>query len=261
MSKFDRLSSLINHFSLKVTPLQNAQVNFIIMQDIKAGEPTRILLAPLGFLPKPYSADESVMFSARKDWGGHDNPLFATLPTLIERYIDRNSDLSMLVRLLKTEYEAQRCGVGGVLNRLGEVLMIRIIRQQIELGPTPPGLLNGLADSRLSRAVVSMYQTPEKRWTNVDLAEIAGLSLSRFTELFNQRVGQTVQSYLRHWRMILACQDIERGDRIQTVATRYGYGSSEALSRAFQRQFGVNSTAYRNKFAKTSLVPKVKLNI
>jgi hypothetical protein len=139
MSEFDRLSSLINRFSLKVTPLQDAQVNLIIMQDIKTGEPTRILLAPPGFLPKPYSVDESVMFSARTDWGGHDNPLFATLPTLIERYIDRKSDLSMLVRLLKTESEAQRCGVGDVLNRLGEVLMIRIIRQQIELGSTTPG--------------------------------------------------------------------------------------------------------------------------
>jgi AraC-like DNA-binding protein len=248
MSEFDRLSSIINRFSLKVIPLQDAQVNLIIMQDIKTGEPTRILLAPLSFLPKPYSVDESVMFSARTDWGGRDNPLFATLPTLIEIHIDRNSDLSMLVRLLKTESEAQRCGVGGVLNRLGEVLMIRILRQQIELGSTATGLLNGLADSRLSRAIVSMHQTPEKRWTNVDLAEIAGLSLSRFTELFNQRVGQTVQSYLRHWRMILACQDIERGDRIQTIATRYGYGSSEALSRAFQRQFGDNPTAHRKKF-------------
>jgi len=245
MSKFDRLSSLINRFSLKVTPALDAQVNLIIMQDMNTGEPSQILLAPLSFLPKQTLADECIMFSARTDWGGRDNPLFATLPSLIDISIDRNSDLSMLVRLLKTEADAQRCGSGGVLNRLGEVLMIRILRQQIELGSTAPGLLNGLSDSRLSRAIVSMHETPGKRWKNEDLAEVAGLSLSRFTELFNHRVGQTVQSYLRHWRMVLACQDIERGDRIQTIATRYGYGSSEALSRAFRRQFGNNPITYR----------------
>jgi AraC-like DNA-binding protein len=74
---------------------------------------------------------------------------------------------------------------------------------------------------------------------------MAGLSNSRFSQLFNQQVGQTAQSYLRHWRMILASQDIERGDRIQTIASRYGYGSSEALGRAFQRQFGTNPIAHR----------------
>jgi len=138
------------------------------------------------------------MFGARKDWGGSDNLLFATLPDLIEINILHNPDLSMLVRLLKTEAEAQRCGVSGVLNRLGEVLTIRLLRQQIELGATAPGLLNGLTDSRLSRAIVSLHETPGKTWKNEGLAEIAGLSISRFTELCSQRVGQTAQSYLRH---------------------------------------------------------------
>ena len=248
MSEFDRLSSLINRFSLKVTPQQDAQFNLIILQHRISGEPTKILLAPLSFLPKLPPVDECIMFSARTDWGGRDNPLFATLPNLIEINILYNPDLSMLVRLLKTEAEAQRCGVGGVLNRLGEVLMISILRQQIELGATAPGLLNGLADSRLSRAIVSIHEAPGKRWNNEGLAAIAGLSISRFTELFNQRVGQTAQSYLRYWRMLLACQDIERGDRIQAIATRYGYGSSEALSRAFRRQFGNNPIAHRKSF-------------
>jgi hypothetical protein len=139
MSEFDRLSFLINRFSLKVTPLQDTQVNLIIMQDIETGEPTRILLAPLGFLPKPYSVDEPVMFSARKDWGGHDNPLFATLPTLIERYIDRNSDLSMLVRLLKTEYEAQRGGLNVNSGETSGNTQIRTARFK-HLRTWPPSL-------------------------------------------------------------------------------------------------------------------------
>jgi AraC-like DNA-binding protein len=245
MSEFDRLSSLISRFNLKVTPLHDAQANLVIMQNRDNGEPTRILLAPLGTLPTLKQTSECIMFSARTDWGGRDNPLFATLPNLIEMNLQDDPNLSMLVLLLKTEAEAQRCGVSGAINRLGEVLMIHILRRQIEQGSTEAGLLGGLADSRLSRAIVSIHEAPGKNWKNADLAEIAGLSMSRFAELFLQRVGETPQSYLRRWRMILAHQDIQRGDRIQSIAARYGYGSSEALSRAFQRQFGNNPISVR----------------
>lgn len=248
MSEYDRLSSLIRRFTLKVTPQHEEQANLVIMQYRHNGEPSRIILSPLKALPALNPVDECIMFSARTDWGGRDNPLFATLPDSIEIIVNHDPDLSILSLLLKTEAQAQRCGVGGVLNRLGEVLMIHILRRQIEKGSTTPGLLGGLADSRLSRAIVSMHEAPGKGWKNEDLAEIAGLSISRFAELFHQRVGETPQSYLRRWRMIMARQDIERGDRIQSVATRYGYSSSEALSRAFQRQFGRNPISVRKSY-------------
>jgi len=53
-------------------------------------------------------------------------------------------------------------------------------------------------------------------------------------------------SYLRRWRMVLARQDIERGDRIQLVATRYGYASTEALGCAFKRLHAQKPTAFRS---------------
>ena len=45
--------------------------------------------------------------------------------------------------------------------------------------------------------------------------------------------------------MTLARQDMDQGARVQAVARRYGYASSEALARAFHRQFGVNPTELR----------------
>jgi AraC-like DNA-binding protein len=47
--------------------------------------------------------------------------------------------------------------------------------------------------------------------------------------------------------MTLARQDLDHGDRVQAVARRYGYASSEALARAFQRQHGVNPLAVRKR--------------
>ena len=118
------------------------------------------------------------------------------------------------------------------------MLIIRLLRRQIEMGATTPGLLSGLADRQLSRALVAMHDRADRDWRNGELAEIAGMSLSRFPDRFAERVGETSQSYLRSWRMILARQDIAAGQCIQSVARRLGYGSLEALSSAFSQHFG-----------------------
>jgi AraC-like DNA-binding protein len=51
--------------------------------------------------------------------------------------------------------------------------------------------------------------------------------------------------YLRRWRLILAHQDIIRGDRVDAVARRYSYSSPESFTRAFRKVHGVAPTALR----------------
>ncbi|MEM7361354.1 MAG: AraC family transcriptional regulator [Pseudomonadota bacterium] len=101
-------------------------------------------------------------------------------------------------------------------------------------------LLLSTMGQQWSRAIIALHEHPDHHWNNNELAEVAGLSVSRFVELFGQTVGQTPMSYVRHWRMILARQDVERGERVQVVADRYGYTSSEALGRAFKKEHGVS---------------------
>ncbi|WDQ99309.1 helix-turn-helix transcriptional regulator [Devosia sp. J2-20] len=136
-----------------------------------------------------------------------------------------------------------------MINRLGEVLVVRLLRRQLEAGSLRVGLLGGLADKRLSRAIVAMHERPERVWSVDDLAEIAGLSVSRFAQLFKVAVGQSPLSYLRKWRLVLAKQDIERGDRVSSTALRYAYGSSEAMSRAFYQQYRIKPVALRKQMA------------
>ena len=245
MSRYDRLSTFIDRFALSVLPDAGKRSNLVILQHATETQPSAILVSALDALSPDLYQNRNPLFCARIEWGGADNPLLSTLPDHIEISLDDAPEMAMLVQLLKAESEAQRCGVNGALNRLGEVLMIRILRYLIERGQSATGLLGGLADKRLSKAIVSIHEAPGHAWKNDDLAAIAGLSMSRFAELFRQRVGETPQSYLRRWRMILARQDIQRGERVQQVADRYGYGSSEALGRAFQRQFGHSPLAAR----------------
>ena len=125
------------------------------------------------------------------------------------------------------------------------LLFIRLLRAEMQRGVIGTGLLAGLADARLARALVAMHAAPGRDWTNAALAAEAGLSVSRFLELFRTRMGDTPQAYLRQWRLSLARRDIERGDRIDAIARRYGYGSAEALNHAFRRATGQPPTALR----------------
>jgi len=245
MTDCDRLEALLSRFEMAVTPAPDGNGNLAIMGCPATGEPRRVVFAPRA--DARCCEDAPLLASAHASWGGAANPLVSALPDKICLDVTEDGEMSLLLRLFKAELDAQHCGVRPILNRLAEVLVIRLLRTEISRGATEPGLVAGLADRRLARAIVAMHDNPGRAWRNEDLAAEAGLSLSRFAETFLKTVGETPQSYLRRWRMTLAHQDIAKGDRVQAVARRYGYASPEALSRAFARQFEVNPLALRRE--------------
>ncbi|WP_040174311.1 AraC family transcriptional regulator [Phaeobacter piscinae] len=238
----DRLTTLMDRFQLSVCAAGPGEANLIALADPK-GEPVCICYRTNERSQMPTSA--AVMWAARVEWSGRRNPFLAALPAQVEYDISDAPEVQALVRAMRGEAEAGRCGAQSVINRLGEVLMVHLLRNQLQNGATEPGLLAGLADPRLSRAIVAMHDHPGRLWSNADLAEIAGLSLSRFAEVFAAEVGETPIGYLRRWRLILAHQDLSRGDRVDAVARRYAYSSPEGFSRAFRKAYGVAPLSLR----------------
>lgn len=235
---FDRLSALIQRFSLQVRVCAFGEGNMRVVGNVGSREPSRVVFSPSGG-EVALSVGEENLIEAVVDWGGNANPLLAALPSTLALSVE-DDETKLLLQVFLTEAENARCGSGSALSRLAEVLVIRILRNQIENGATEPGLIAGLSDPRISRTIVAMHDRPGQAWRNDDLAALAGMSLSRFAEQFRDLVGLSPQSYLRRWRMTLARQDIEQGSRVQLVALRYGYTSPEALTRAFQRQYGAS---------------------
>lgn len=235
-------------FELRVEPCLSQDANFWILgrQDVPQG------LRMFRDANTTYKPD-NILASARVTWGGIDNPMLSALPEEVHHTLADDADMQALTKLFITEMEAARCGAASVLNRLGEVLIVRLMRAQIEAGSMHSNLIATLADPRLSRAVVAIHDRPDHPWRLESLADEAGLSPSRFADLFRSRMGQPPLSYLRNWRLILAKQDIERGDRIQRVAARYCYGSPEALSRAFSARFGRTPKSIRRQ--RTAHIP------
>ena len=246
MDDCDRLEALISRFEMTVTPAPAGDGNLAILGCPETGEPRMAAFAPRAEASCSCAGDR-LLVSAHASWGGEANPLLRALPAKICYDATDDPEMTLLLRLFKAEIEARHCGVRPVLSRLGEVLVIKLLRWEIDRGVTSSGLVAGLADRRLARAIVAMHEEPGRPWRNEELAALAGLSLSRFAETFLKVVGETPQAYLRRWRMTLARQDIERGERVQTVARRYGYTSPEALSRAFAREFDVNPLSVRRR--------------
>lgn len=242
MHAFDRLTTLMERFVLTVSPASLQQAELVVTG--AAGGPASTIwfgAAGVGCDFEP----GTVLVSATVDWGGSANPLMAALPARFRYDLSDDMELAGLVQLIRTEIEAARCGSASVINRLGEVLIVRLLRAQIEAGSTRPGLLAGFSDHRLSRALVAIHDQPGREWRNDDLAAIAGLSLSRFAERFAAVTGETPAAYLRRWRLTLARQDLRQGDRVDAVARRYGYGSPEGFARAFRQRYGANPLAMR----------------
>ena len=237
MLHLDRLSALLSSFSLHVEQCAPETANLLFFaEDHESGVQTiDVLNAPAEQrLPRP---PQQVVFAARARLGDGAHPLFQTLPPRTTLQANQNSDLGALVRILMNEANAARCGVQTVLDRLVEVVFVQVLRNLMQSGLSTPGMLNGLADPRLSRALVAIHADPTRAWNNRDLAKEAGFSISRFAEVFRMKVGTTPVAYLREWRLTLAMQDVRNGARIKVVALRYSYSSGEALSRAFRKHF------------------------
>jgi len=173
-------------------------------------------------------------------WFLFDSPdaalLVSLLPALIHvRGVER---LSVLVQLVGAESNAQKSGRDLVLSRLVEVLLIEALRS-IAGDDAPPGLLRGLADARIARAMRHMHDDPGRTWTVAQLATKAALSRSAFYERFTRTVGVPPMEYLLAWRMALA-KDLLRSQAlgIAEVAERVGYGSASTFSTAFSRHVG-----------------------
>ncbi len=128
-----------------------------------------------------------------------------------------------------------------MLERLIEVLLVEALRYRSERPGLElrPGLLAGLADSRVRRALTSFHADVAGPWSVASLAQEAHLSRTAFSERFTRLVGVPPMTYLLEWRMAVA-KDILHREQLPhyAVAAAIGYQSASAFSTAFRREVG-----------------------
>jgi AraC-like DNA-binding protein len=217
-----------------LTLIQNGQ------DDLRFDEPT-LLFFPRGrvhgFAANPERGADLVCATVQLG-GAEGNPIGQGLPELVVLPLASHPALAPVCDLLLSEAFSERSGRQAALDRLFDYLLILIVRHVVENGRVATGVLAGLADPRLAKALTAMHEAPKTPWTLDDLAGIAGMSRTRFAEHFRTRIGQTPIDYLTIWRMTVACQLLAKGKPVKSVALQVGYQSAAAFSRVFSRVTG-----------------------
>ena len=183
--------------------------------------------------------------------------LLELLPRVIHVEASRSPQMDLMqstLRLMAAEAMELRPGGETVITRLADILVIQAIRSWIQEDSTAQqGWLGALQDNQMGKAIILIHRNPEHPWTVGSLASEAAMSRSAFAARFTELVGEPAMHYLARWRMHLALAWLN-DDRVTLaeLASRLGYQSEAAFSRAFKRFNGVSPGAVGRKGEATS---------
>ena len=137
-------------------------------------------------------------------------------------------------------------GAEVVVDRLGEVLFIQIVRAYMMKSRPPKGFLAALHDRQISEALTLIHTQPAQPWTLELLARHIGMSRSAFAARFRNLVGVTPMGYVTRWRMQKAREMLQRSRLpLIEISEQVGYTSEAAFSRVFKRVFKQNPGVVR----------------
>lgn len=150
--------------------------------------------------------------------------------------------MSALVAEMGTERPGQRAMVRALLLQC----LIEMLRKRLAVNDPAVTWLAALADPGLWRGLRAMLDEPGAPHSLDSLAELAGMSRSRFAARFQAAYGQGAMTLLRDLRLARAAQMmIERRLPVDQVARAVGFRSRSAFSRAFVAKWGASPRAFR----------------
>jgi AraC-like DNA-binding protein len=212
----------------------------------------RVVEPSVLFYPRPcrhrFRVDEASgaeLVCATIEFGaGMLNPLVRALPEVLIVPLGSVKELEPAVDLLFAEAFGEYPGRQTAVDRLAEYFLLLLLRAAMNSRWIEAGVLLGLADPRLAKAIETMHVRPEHPWTLEMLAAKAGMSRARFAVHFRDTVGITPFDYLTDWRIGVAQDLLKRGNPLKIVAPSVGYASSMALTRAFSQRVGLSPTVW-----------------
>jgi AraC-like DNA-binding protein len=172
------------------------------------------------------------------------NPLITSLPEPLVLPLDALPELAPTLELLFSEAFSESLGRQAAMDRLFEYLFVLLIRSAMNARLIDSGILMGLSDSRLSRAIEAMHQHPETSWSLEQLAQFAGMSRARFAVHFRQIVGMTPFDYLTDWRLGVTQTMLRKGNSLKLIAAAVGYANATALTRVFTQRVGMSPSEW-----------------
>jgi AraC-like DNA-binding protein len=182
------------------------------------------------------------------------NPLIATLPRILKLDVREGVSREWVeasVRYAAGELTAGRFASSSLMARLSELLFVEAMRQySATFSDQEAGWLKGVVDPQVGRALAAIHHNITSPWSADSLAKEVSMSRSAFVDRFTTLVGMPPIRYLTVWRLQAAKRILrETSKTIAQLAQEVGYGSDEAFSRAFKREFGLSPSRWRDQQA------------
>ena len=171
---------------------------------------------------------------------GVANPLARVLPRCLLLPLSEIGGLGATLDLLFCEASSTSPGREVILDRLCDILLIKVIRREFESNRLSLGLLAGLSDRQLSLALAAIHERPQEPWSLQSLSEVACMSRAAFTERFRDVMGVPPGEYLTRWRIGVSTRLLREGMSVKQVSGRAGYTSPSTFTRAFTALMGAS---------------------
>ena len=178
------------------------------------------------------------------------HPLIAQLPAVIHvpAGTAEGESLRPVIELLGAEVPLDEPGFSAAVPALLDLLLVYVLRawyaRQADRGLL--GWAQALRDPAIVTALNQIQSWPAKPWTVAALATEVAMSRTVFARRFSRLVGESPLAYLTRWRMMLSARLLRETDlSLDAIATRVGYGSAFAFSKAFSREWGAPPDRYR----------------
>jgi AraC-like DNA-binding protein len=176
------------------------------------------------------------------------DPMLRALPRLIHVHAANTPAAQWREASLRYALEqTARPGASELCARIPELVLVDCLEQYAEtLSVDRTGWLAALRDPVVGRALALMHAQPIEDWTVERLAQQIAVSRSVLADKFTHAIGLPPMKYLAQWRLQLAADLVRTTELgVAEIASRVGYDSEAAFSRAFKRQFGASPAAMR----------------
>lgn len=175
------------------------------------------------------------------------NPLANALPTFLHYDLEKSDLLSQSAVWLFEEAFNDRCGRQPMINRLCDIFLINVLRQILDDGSIAHGMMAGLAHPQLARILSLIHKNPQQAWPLETMAEMAGMSRSKFAATFRAVLGQTPGDYIADWRITIAKDLLIKKQPVGLVANTVGYENGSTLARVFRKRTGLSPREWLGK--------------
>lgn len=207
-------------------------------------EVLRAMPRRLATLPASRAGETTVVLCAKylfQSVGPH--PLTSLLPPLVHvraPEAERHGALQLLLQLIEKEARSLASGSEIVIPRLVDSLLVFVLRAWLDGHPLKrAGWFGALRDPAVARALSLIHQQPAAAWSVAGLARKVAQSRATFARRFARLVGESPLAYVTRWRMCLANKLLAESDApLDDIASRVGYQTASALSKAFRRVHG-----------------------